>query len=49
MQGPHRVSGGWWVRTVERDYYFVTTEAGEILWVFYDRVRRAWYLHGWLD
>lgn len=49
MQGPYRTSGGWWVRTVERDYYFVETQRGEILWVFYDRVRRGWYLQGWVD
>jgi len=49
MQGPYRKSGGWWVRTVERDYYFVETDAGELLWVFYDRVRRGWYLQGWVD
>ncbi len=49
MKGPFRTSGGWWVRTVERDYYFIETQGGEILWVFYDRVRRGWYLHGWVD
>lgn len=49
IQGPYRKSGGWWVRTVERDYYFVETETGELLWVFYDRVRRGWYLQGWVD
>lgn len=49
IQGPFRTSGGWWVRTVERDYYFVQTEPGELLWVFYDRVRRGWYLQGYVD
>lgn len=49
MQGPYRKSGGWWVRSVERDYYFVETEAGALLWVFYDRVRQGWYLQGWVD
>ncbi len=49
LEGPYRKSGGWWVRTVERDYYFVRTDAEELLWVFYDRVRRGWYLQGWVD
>jgi protein ImuB len=49
MQGPYRKSGGWWVRTVERDYYFVETDAGALLWVFYDRVRRGWFLQGFVD
>ncbi len=48
-RGPFRASGGWWVREVERDYYFATTRSGAVLWVFYDCPRRRWYLHGWLD
>lgn len=49
MHGPFRVSGGWWVRTVERDYYYAETQHGEILWLYYDRPRRAWFLHGTVD
>jgi protein ImuB len=44
--GPYIVSGGWWVREVRRDYYFVETRRGELLWVYYDRRRRGWFLHG---
>lgn len=47
--GPFRASGGWWVREVERDYYYATTKSGVVLWVFYDRPRRRWYLHGWVE
>lgn len=49
LDGPYRVSGGWWVRTVERDYYFAETKHGEVLWIYYDRPRRRWYLHGFAD
>ena len=49
LHGPYRASGGWWVREVQRDYYFAQTRSGTVLWVFYDRPRRSWYLHGWLD
>jgi protein ImuB len=31
---------------VRRDYYFVETRRGELLWVYYDRRRRGWFLHG---
>ncbi|MBI5611207.1 MAG: DNA polymerase Y family protein [Deltaproteobacteria bacterium] len=44
--GPYRVAGGWWSREVRRDYWFVETERGDILWVFYDGVRRLWYWQG---
>ncbi|MBK9754897.1 MAG: DNA polymerase Y family protein [Nannocystis sp.] len=49
MDGPHRVSGGWWARTVERDYYYAETSAGDIAWVYHDRARARWFLHGLLD
>lgn len=49
MHGPWRISGGWWVRTVERDYYYAETRRGDLLWLFYDRPRRRWFLHGELD
>ncbi len=44
--GPYVVSGGWWVREVHRQYQFVETWRGELLWVYYDQRRRRWYLHG---
>jgi protein ImuB len=44
--GPYIVSGGWWVRDTHRAYYFVEGPHGEWWWVFYDGVRRQWYLHG---
>lgn len=49
MHGPWRISGGWWVRTVERDYYYAETRRGDLLWIFYDRPRRRWFLHGEVD
>jgi protein ImuB len=44
--GPYIVSGGWWNRTVHREYHFAETRKGELLWVYYDRARRRWFLHG---
>jgi len=49
MHGPFRTSGGWWVRTVERDYFYAETQRGELLWVYYDRPRRRWYMHGTVE
>jgi protein ImuB len=46
MLGPYVVSGGWWHTTVHREYHFVETRRGDILWVYYDRRRRRWYLQG---
>jgi protein ImuB len=44
--GPYVVSGGWWVREIGREYYYVRTETGRCLWLYYDRRRRCWFLHG---
>ncbi len=46
MTGPFIVSGGWWNREVHREYHYARTEDGEILWVYYDRRRRRWFLTG---
>ncbi len=44
--GPYVFSGGWWAGGVHREYYFVNMHRGEVLWVFYDRKRRRWFLEG---
>jgi protein ImuB len=44
--GPYIISGGWWVREVGREYYFVRTETGRCLWLYYDRRRQCWFLQG---
>ena len=46
VQGPYVVAGGWWNRKVQREYHFAETKKGDLLWVFYDRDRRRWFLQG---
>jgi len=46
LLGPYVVAGAWWQREVRRDYYFAQTSRGELLWIYYDRVRRRYYLAG---
>lgn len=43
--GPYVVSGQWWDSEVHREYSFVTDADGRICWVYFDRIRHAWYLH----
>ncbi len=47
--GPFRTAGGWWRQRVERDYFFLETDRGAILWVYHDRLARRWYLQGRVD
>lgn len=44
LAGPHDICGGWWIRTVHRQYHFVAI-GHRLLWVFYDQRRQQWYLH----
>jgi len=46
VQGPYLVSGGWWNRPVHRSYHFAETKDGEVLWVYFDRAQRRWFLQG---
>lgn len=48
-QGPYEVSGGWWVREVARSYWYTETREREILWVYWDRRRGRWFLHGTVE
>ncbi|HXV64835.1 MAG TPA: DNA polymerase Y family protein, partial [Vicinamibacteria bacterium] len=47
--GPYILSGGWWRRTVEREYYFVKMQHGDVFWIYFDRFRRRWFLEGQVE
>jgi protein ImuB len=49
LSGPYVISGGWWNREIHREYYFAETRRGDLLWVYYDRLRRRWFLQGWVE
>lgn len=47
--GPYIVSGGWWVAAIHREYHFIETARGDLLWAYYDRRRRRWLLQGTVE
>lgn len=49
LLGPYVVSGGWWARELRREYHFAEMRRGDCLWVYYDRNRRHWFLHGAIE
>ncbi len=49
LKGPYLISGGWWMRPVEREYYFATTAQQNTLWIYFDRQRRRWCIQGEVD
>lgn len=44
--GPYIVSGAWWRQSIHREYHFAETQKGELLWTYYDRLRRRWFIQG---
>lgn len=48
QHGPYLLSGGWWRSESQREYSFAEMKSGEILWIYYDRRRRQWFLHGYV-
>lgn len=49
IQGPYVISGGWWHREIHREYHFVETHRGDLLWVYFDRRRRRWMKQGGVE
>ena len=49
LNGPYVFSGGWWNREIQREYYFAETRQGDLLWLYYDRVRRRWFWQGGVE
>jgi len=45
--GPDRISGGQWEEPYAREYFRCVTDIGELVWLFHDRRRGVWFLHGW--
>lgn len=46
--GPERISGEWWHKDQERDYFHIKTEA-EVLWVYKVPATQSYFLHGIFD
>ena len=47
--GPYIVSGRWWADEYLREYYYLETADGRVLWVFRDGIRDRWMLQGFLE
>lgn len=40
--GPYVVSGAWWHREIQREYYFLEVNRGDFLWVYFDHRQKRW-------
>ncbi|MBT8115446.1 MAG: DNA polymerase Y family protein [Arenicella sp.] len=46
IHGPDRISSHWWAKLQSRDYFIARQRDGRLLWIFFDRASRHWFLHG---
>lgn len=46
LQGPERIETGWWFIPINRDYYIGQDQEHRLLWIFFDRLNKGWYLAG---
>jgi protein ImuB len=49
LAGPYIISGGWWVRRLERRYYFAERPSGELQWLYWDARRNRWFTQGRIE
>ena len=47
LAGPERIETGWWDGGACRDYFVALSRAGAQCWLFCDRHREQWHLHGY--
>jgi protein ImuB len=48
-RGPYVIAGGWWSGGVRREYFFVRTSDGALLWVYFDHRRQQFFLQGTVE
>lgn len=46
VYGPERIEDRWWGDSTSRDYFVAQNDQGQRFWVFHERRRREWFLHG---
>lgn len=46
LDGPERLETGWWSTPLYRDYFVAEDKDGALFWVFHERVRDEWFVHG---
>lgn len=46
QQGPERITGQWWHKPEERDYFLALRDDFVRCWIFYERIHKAWYVQG---
>ena len=46
IHGPERIEDGWWDQATSRDYFVARNDLGQLFWVFHERRKQNWFMHG---
>ncbi len=46
LAGPERIEDNWWMEAISRDYYIAQNPAGQLYWVYRDRLEKQWFIQG---
>lgn len=47
LNGPERIETGWWdEKDVKRDYFLALTQDQSQVWIYKDKKKQQWFLHG---
>lgn len=46
IHGPNRITSHWWSALQSRDYFIARQRSGRLVWIFFDRSNKNWFLHG---
>lgn len=46
ISAQERITNYWWKKKVARDYFLAEHENGTVYWVFYDQLKKQWFIHG---
>lgn len=46
IHGPNRITSHWWSKLQSRDYFIARQRNGRLIWIFFDRSQKQWYLQG---
>lgn len=44
--GPYELSGGWWQGPYRREYYYLNSRGGRLLWIYFDEPKARWLVQG---
>jgi protein ImuB len=46
ISSPQKIANNWWDSSTARDYYIAEHENGSLYWIFFDQLKKLWFLQG---